>query len=713
MAERFEARPGAALPLGASLTPNGVNFAVHAQHAEEVVVCIYKADGQTETARYTLTGRAGHVWHGVVPTIHATAGTLYGLRATGPFSPEDGHRYNSAKLLLDPSAREVVGQVIWQPPVLDVEPSPGEYRRSDARNPSGPFSADSAPFVPRCRVIDPAYDWQGDRSPATPWRDTFIYELHVKGFTQLHPDVPPAWRGKYLGLTAPAVLDHLKKLGVTAVELMPVQSFASEQFLAARGLSNYWGYNPLAWSAPEASYAVEDPVREFRDMVRALHGAGIEVILDVVYNHTAEGGDRGATLSWRGLDNRSYYRLLHTDKRQFENITGTGNTVAIDQPAALDLVLTSLRYWAEEMHVDGFRFDLAPVLGRDSGGFNSNAPFFAALRADPVLAYVKLIAEPWDIGFGGYQLGNFPNGWSEWNDRYRDTVRAYWRGDGRLLGSLAERFSGSSDLFRHAGRRPTASINYLAAHDGFTLHDVVSYDHKHNEVNLEENHDGHADNLSWNCGVEGETDDPRIIALRNRQVRNMLTTLFFSQGVPMLLAGDEFGRTQRGNNNAYCQDNDISWVDWSQAKRNTSLVDFVARLAKLRRERTELRRDTFLKGSVLASHSRDVLWWHPQGHEMRESDWHDPYQRSFAIGIGSRDTSSDLLLLLNPTGDPCEFTLPVPTVSRSWQVLIDTSQEGIDQSPALVKLLPMSGAPTLAPRSLMVLTQAAGRQVGA
>ncbi|HPF27773.1 MAG TPA: glycogen debranching protein GlgX [Steroidobacteraceae bacterium] len=662
IAER-EALPGVARPLGASVTRAGVNFAVHAQHAERMFVCIYDATGTRETVRYALTGRTGNIWHGVIPAADATAGMLYGLRASGPYQPELGHRYNANKLLLDPAALQIDGRVVWQPAVLDTGPGTQD----------GAHELDSAPFVPRCRVVESSYDWQGDRPPATPWRDTFIYELHVKGFTQLHPDVPPEWRGKYLGLTVPAVLEYLQRLGVTTVELLPVQAFASEQFLLERGLTNYWGYNPLGWSAPDQRYAVADPVREFRDMVRALHRAGIEVILDVVYNHTAEGGDNGATLSWRGLDNRSYYRLLHTDRRHFENVTGTGNTVAIDQPAALDLVLTSLRYWAEEMHVDGFRFDLAPVLARDSGGFNPNAPFFAALRADPVLAYVKLIAEPWDIGFGGYQLGNFPSGWSEWNDRYRDTVRAYWRGDGRLLGSLAERFSGSSDLFRQAGRKPTASINYLAAHDGFTLRDVVSYDHKHNEANLEDNHDGHMDNLSWNCGVEGATDDVAVLGLRDRQVRNMLATLFFSQGVPMLLAGDEFGRTQRGNNNAYCQDNEISWVDWTLARDNAAMVEFVAELARLRRERGELRRDTFLKGSVLASHSRDVLWWHPRGQELTGSDWHDPYLRTLAIGIGSNGSNHDLLLLLNPTGDSCEFQLPMPVGDLRWRQLLDSS----------------------------------------
>ncbi|MEZ5474810.1 MAG: glycogen debranching protein GlgX [Steroidobacteraceae bacterium] len=700
-ADELAAEPGVARPLGATATSAGVNFAVYAQYAERVMVCLFDQRGVTETARYRLTGRTGNVWHGVVPLPHASVGTLYGLRAAGPYAPQDGHRYNVNKLLLDPAAHEIVGRVDWQAPLLDTGPGAGAHQSA--------HHADSAPFMPRCRVVDEAYDWQGDRSPATPWRDTFIYELHIKGFTHSHPDVPAEWRGKYLGLTVPAILDYLNRLGVTAVELMPVQAYASEQFLIERGLTNYWGYNPIGWSAPHQSYAVDNPVREFREMVRALHSAGIEVILDVVYNHTAEGGDRGATLGWRGLDNRSSYRLSHTDRQHYENVTGTGNTVAIDQPATLDLVLSSLRYWAEEMHVDGFRFDLATVLGRDSGGFNPNAPFFAALRADPVLAYVKLIAEPWDIGFGGYQLGNFPNGWSEWNDRYRDTVRAYWRGDGRLIGSMAERFAGSSDLFRHAGRKPTASINYLAAHDGFTLQDVVSYNEKHNEANLEANGDGQSDNLSWNSGVEGPTTDAAVLQLRDRQVRNMLTTLFFSQGVPMLQAGDEFGRTQRGNNNAYCQDNEISWIDWTRCSENASLVQFVCQLVRLRRERSELRRDTFLKGSVRGSHSRDVLWWHPSGHELSAQDWNDHQLRSLAIGIGANDSSSDLLLLLNPIGDATEFLLPTPGKGRHWRVLIDTGAQSDDaaaQATAQSVAVERTGRRLVAARTIVALEQA-------
>jgi glycogen operon protein len=506
-----------------------------------------------------------------------------------------------------------------------------------------------------------------------PWRDTFIYELHVKGFTQQHPDVPPEWRGKYLALTVPAVLDHLKALGVTAVELLPVHAFTSEGFLHERGLTNYWGYNSLSWFAPTSLYAVKDPVVELKQAVKALHAAGIEVILDVVYNHTAEGNQLGPTLNFKAIDNRAYYFHRANDRRFYDDVTGCGNTVACDHPIVQADILSSLRYFAEEFRIDGFRFDLATVLGRDRSGFNSNSPFFSMLAADPVLAYVKLIAEPWDVGLGGYQLGNFPQGWSEWNDRYRDTMRAFWHGGRRMLGGFAERFAGSSDLFRRNGRKPTASINFIAAHDGFTLRDTVSYNERHNEANLEENRDGHSNNQSWNCGVEGSTDDVHIIALRRRQVRNMLTTLFFSQGVPMLLAGDELYRTQKGNNNAYCQDNEISWVDWDGLKADDSLLQFVRALAAARRARPELRRDTFLKGALHASHSRDICWWHPDGHEMADSEWNNPEQRSLGVGLGGTASAPEWLLLLNPTEAECEFQLPTASDGNGWEVVLDTA----------------------------------------
>jgi glycogen operon protein len=648
--------------LGATLVGNGVNFAIRSRAATRVEVCLYDPTGTRETARLTLPGRSGAVHHGLVGEDQARAGTLYGIRVYGAYDPREGYRFNGNKLLIDPWARDIVGDVKWHPSILGY----------DATDPEGlkPDFTDSAAAMPRCRVIDGVFDWEDDRAPAVPWRDSFIYELHVKGFTQLHPGVPPEWRGKYLALTVPAVLEHLKSLGVTAVELMPVHAFTSEGFLHERGLTNYWGYNTLAWFAPSNRYAVRDPVVELKQAVKALHKAGIEVILDVAYNHTAEGNQLGPTLSFRAIDNRAYYFHRANDRRFYDDVTGVGNTVACDHPIVQSDILASLRYFAEEYRIDGFRFDLATVLGRDRSGFNSNSPFFAAISADPVLAYVKLIAEPWDLGLGGYQLGNFPPGWSEWNDRYRDTMRAFWHGGRRMLGGFAERFAGSSDLFRRNGRKPTASINFVAAHDGFTLRDTVSYNERHNEPNLENNRDGHSNNHSWNCGVEGPTDDPHINALRRRQVRNMLTTLFFAQGVPMLLAGDELYRTQNGNNNAYCQDNEISWVNWDGLKEGAALLEFVRGLAALRRSHPELRRDTFLKGALHTS-QRDISWWHPAGHEIADQEWNDPDLRCLAIGFGGTAARPDLLLLLNPTDAECEFNLPSFT-SGTWDVVLDT-----------------------------------------
>jgi len=650
--------------LGATFTGDGVNFAVRSRAATRVDVCLYDSTGQRETARLTLPGRTGPVHHGFVEKELARVGTLYGIRVHGVYDPREGYRFNANKLLIDPWARDIVGDVKWHPSIFGYDPADADGLR--------PSLVDSAGAMPRCRVIDGQFDWGGDRQPAVPWRDSLIYELHVKGFTQLHPQVPPEWRGKYLGLTVPAVLQHLKDLGVTAVELMPVHAFTSEGFLHERGLTNYWGYNTLSWYAPTNRYAVDDPVVELKQAVKALHAAGIEVILDVVYNHTAEGNERGPTLNFRGIDNRAYYFHRANDRRFYDDVTGVGNTVACDHPIVQADIVGSLRYFAEEFRIDGFRFDLATVLGRDRSGFNSNSPFFSMLAADPVLAYVKLIAEPWDLGLGGYQLGNFPAGWSEWNDRYRDTMRAFWHGGRRMLGGYAERFAGSSDLFRRNGRKPTASVNFVAAHDGFTLRDTVSYNDKHNEPNLENNRDGHANNHSWNCGIEGPTDDGHIIALRRRQVRNMLTTLFFSQGVPMLLAGDEMYRTQNGNNNAYCQDNEISWVNWDELKADDSLLQFVRALAALRRARPELRRDTFLKGALQASHSRDICWWHPAGHEMADQEWNNPDQRCLGVGLGGTASSPDLLLLLNPTEAECEFLLPA-NPGRCWDVVLDTA----------------------------------------
>ena len=651
--------PGRPTPLGATSSASGVNFALYSRCAERVELCLYDPQSGQERGRVSLPASTLGTWHGFLPAALARPGDLYAYRVHGPYAPAGGQRCNPRKLLLDPAARALTGEPTPLAPELFEGPGRGEL--------------DSFAAMPRCRIVEATFDWGDDRPPGTPWSDTIVYELHVKGFTKLHPGVPERLRGTYLGLADPAITDWLRQLGVTAVELQPVQAFMSESFLLKRGLANYWGYNPIAWSAPANQYALEDPITEFRYMVKALHAAGIEVILDVVFNHTAEGNELGPTLSLRGIDNIAYYRLVPHDQQLYENLTGTGNTIDADVPAVRELILDCLRWWAAEMHVDGFRFDLAPVLGRDRGGFNRKSPFFAALRADPTLAYVKLIAEPWDVGPGGYQLGHFPVGWSEWNDRWRDTVRSFWRGNPRMIGALAERLAGSSDLFRDRGRKPSASVNFVTAHDGFTLQDLVSYNRKHNEQNLENNDDGHSDNLSWNCGVEGPSDDPAVNALRSRQMRNLLLTLMLSQGVPMLQAGDEFGRTQRGNNNAYCQDNEISWVDWSRATGEADLVAFTRRLIALRRSRPELRRETFLKGRRRGK-VRDVSWLHPSGRDLRDADWNDPELRALGVLIAASSGSSDgdLLMLLNASALAVEFRMPALGRASGRVRLIDS-----------------------------------------
>jgi isoamylase len=629
-------------PLGASWTKRGVNFALFSSHATRVEVCIYDAQTESEVVRYDLPARTGDVWHGLISPRRAGPGTHYAYFVHGPNEPEKGHRFDSTVALIDPYAREL-----------------------------------SLGAAPRSRVVDPAFDWGVDRPPAIPWRDTLVYELHVKGFTQQHPAVPLEWRGKYLGLSVPAVVEHLKSIGVTAVELLPCQAFMSEPFLHEKGLSNYWGYNTAAFFAPCNQYAVQDAVQEFKVMVKALHAAGIEVILDVVFNHTAEGNEHGPLLSFRGIDNSVYYRLMAGDKRFYENVTGCGNTVNCEHPQVQMLVIDCLKYWVEHMHVDGFRFDLATVLGRNGGGFNEQSPLFKALRSVPSLAYVKLIAEPWDVGWGGYQLGRFPAGWSEWNDRYRDTVRAFWRGDGGKIGELAERFAGSSDIFRHNGRKPSAGVNFTTAHDGFTLWDLVSYNDRHNEANLENNSDGHSHNLSWNCGVEGPSDDPQVVSLRQRQVRNLLATLFFSQGVPMLQAGDEFARTQGGNNNAYCQDNEISWIDWRFRAAHHDLLEFVQLLAQLRRRHAQFRRETFLKGAASRAAAKDVTWLHVRGTEMTQADWQDTEQRALGIWYGEQAGSVEhLLLLVNAGAEGVQFVLPESS-GAPWIRVFDTSSSDL------------------------------------
>jgi isoamylase len=630
---------GSPHPLGATWARHGVNFAIFSSHATRVEIAIYDPKSGAERARYDLPERTGDVWHGLLSDRRAGRGKHYAYFVHGPNEPDKGHRFDGHIALIDPYAREL-----------------------------------STTLPLRARIIDNDFEWEGDRPPAVPWRDTVIYELHTKGYTQLHRGVPEAWRGKFLGLTAAPVIEHLKSIGVTAVELLPCQSYVSEPFLSQRGLKNYWGYNSVAWFSPANEFAVADAVTEFKTMVKALHAAGLEVILDVVFNHTAEGNEAGPVLSLKGIDNAVYYRLM-PDKNYYENVTGCGNSVNCEHPQVRKLILDCLKYWVQEMHVDGFRFDLATVLARDGHGFNEHAAFFKAVHAEPALQHIKLIAEPWDVGWGGYQLGRFPTGWAEWNDRYRDTVRSFWRRDGGKIGELAERFAGSSDIFKHNGRKPTANINFVTAHDGFTLSDLVSYNERHNEANLERNADGTSNNLSWNGGVEGPTDDATVTALRNRQMRNFLATLFLSQGIPMLQAGDEFARTQRGNNNAYCQDNEISWVDWRLCATNHDLLRFVQLVSTLRRRYPELRRETFLKGTPSRTGVKDVSWLHVRGGEMSQNDWQNPEVRTIGVLFGNRNNAAGrLLFLMNASDDDHEFAVPVAPPRAPWACRFDTAR---------------------------------------
>jgi glycogen operon protein len=645
---------GRPYPLGATWDGSGVNFALFSKHAERVELCLFDPKGRRQIERVELVERTDFVWHCYLPD--ARPGLLYGYRVYGPHDPERGHRFDPSKVLLDPYARLIRGKV-----------SAG---------------------LGRCQVVDAAFSWGDDRAPRTPWRDTVIYEMHVKGFTQRHPEVPEQLRGTYAALATAPVIEHLKKLGVTAVQLLPVHSFVDERRLLQHGLRNYWGYNSIGFFAPEMRYSATGTLSEFKTMVKTLHAAGIEVILDVVYNHTGEGDHTGPVLSFRGLDNAIYYRLDMSNARRYLDFTGTGNSFNSAHRVVLALIMDSLRYWVEEMHVDGFRFDLAATLARNaSQAFDRNGAFLSAVRQDPVISQVKLIAEPWDLAEGGYQLGNFPPGWAEWNDKYRDAVRSYWKGEGGLTGELASRLSGSSDLFQPAGRGPTASINLVTAHDGFTLEDLVSYNEKHNEANLEGNGDGAHHNRSWNCGVEGPTADPSVLALRAKQKRNLLATLLFSQGVPMLVAGDEIGRTQRGNNNAYCHDSELSWLDWDNADQ--ALLQFVRRLIRLRNEHPLFRRRTYFRGrAVREAQMKDISWLNLDGAEMSDDDWARTSARSLGVlvsgrGLTERDElcrlveDDDLLLLLNAHDDSVAFTLPGDE-GDTWDALLDTGHDGFE-----------------------------------
>ncbi len=662
-------------PRGASFDGSGTNFAIFSEHATKVEVCLFDKDAKEEVERIELPEYTNQIWHGYLPDVKA--GALYGYRVYGPYEPENGHRFNPNKLLLDPYACAYVGHIESNPALFGYQMESGDDTTFDER--------DSAPFMPKCAVVDPNFDWKGKPTRVChPWDDTIIYETHVKGFTKLRKDIPEELRGTYAGLAQPQVLDYIKKLGVTAVELLPIHAFVQDSNLVEKGLRNYWGYNSIGFFAPYAMYAAQDAesLKEFKEMVAALHAENLEVILDVVYNHTAEGNELGPTLSFKGIDNCSYYRLLPGKKRYYVNDTGTGNTFNLSHPRVIQLVTDSLRYWVEQMHVDGFRFDLGTILAREPNGFDNRSGFLKACCQDPVLNTVKLIAEPWDCGPGGYQVGGFPPGWGEWNDKFRDNVRDFWKGEGSAT-NLVKRLCATGEIFNTQGRRPWASVNFITAHDGFTLNDVVTYNEKHNDANGEDNKDGSSDNRSWNCGAEGPTDDPAINALRERQMRNLLCTLLLSQGTPMLLAGDEFGRTQQGNNNAYCQDSEISWLNWEIKEKGNHQIEFVKRLISLRHKYPILRRDRFLTGDFVEELGvKDVTWINANGSEMEDKQWGDSGMRCFGMlldgkaqvsGIRKQGKEATLLMVINDHNDVVEFCLPEYAGGGTWSLLIDTN----------------------------------------
>lgn len=690
----FPVDDGAPYPLGATWTGDGVNFALFSAHATKVELCLFDEKGRTETARLTLPCCSDQVWHGFVR--QARPGQLYGYRVHGPYEPKAGHRFNHHKLLLDPYARQIAGRIRWHDAL-------NGYRAGSRTLEHARDRRDSAPMMPKAVVEDPAYTWGDDVAPKVPWRDTIIYEAHVKGLTALHPDVPGPIRGTYSALGHPAVIEHLVKLGISAVELLPIHAFADDRFLVRKGLRNYWGYSTLGYFAPEPRYYAADGVPGLRAAIKALHSAGIEVILDVVYNHTCEGDASGPTLSFRGIDNRSYYKLVPDDLRTYWDCTGCGNTLDLSHPRVLQLVLDSLRHWAEAYHVDGFRFDLAPALARQPFAVSDASTFLAAVGQDPVLRRVKLIAEAWDLGEGGYRVGRFPTGWADWNDRFRDTVRAFWRGDGDQVAGLANRISGSSDLFMHSGRKPWASIHFVAAHDGFTLHDVASYAQRHNLPNGEGNRDGHEPNFSINHGVEGASKNPDIRARRARHTRNLLATALLSVGTPMLLMGDERSRTQNGNNNAYCQDNETSWMRWDDAT-DPRLIDYVANLIALRRGNAVFRRLDFFNGGTIAStHLKDVYWLAADGHEMAGGDWHRGEQQTLGMQIGNAGLVAErILLLLNAATTDVAFRLSADFPCRRFKpVFASVEPAGIVTGPA--ETLEPGGSLSLPPCSFFVL----------
>ena len=698
--------PGAPYPLGATWDGIGVNFALYSEHADAVDLCLFdSADATKESARIRMTEQTDMVWHAYLPDVQP--GQLYGYRVSGPYDPSAGHRFNPAKVLLDPYAKAVARPTQWADEMFG-------YRIGDPGGDLTPDTRDNAAFAPLAAVVDPAFTWGDDGPPRTAWHQTVIYEAHVKGFTKRNGDIPEAFRGTYLGLTSEPALRHLRELGVTAVELLPVHHHTSERTLVDRGLDNYWGYNTLAFFAPEMRYAASanpiDAVREFKMMVRALHAVGLEVILDVVYNHTAEGNQLGPTLSLRGIDNLAYYRLVPDNRRYYMDYTGCGNTLNMQSQRVLQLIMDSLRYWITEMHVDGFRFDLASALARELHEVDQLAAFFDIIHQDPVISQVKLIAEPWDLGEGGYQVGNFPVGWAEWNGKYRDSVRRFWRGDGGQVSEFATRLAGSSDLYERSGRRPYASINFITAHDGFTLRDLVSYDHKHNEANGEENRDGTDDNISWNCGEEGPSDTPSVLECRHRQMRNLMATLLLSQGVPMIRAGDELCQSQGGNNNAYCQDNDISWIDWNLTEAQEDFLEFTRQVIHLRRGEPVLHRRKFFQGRrIRGADIKDIAWLAPDGQEMTDDAWGAPFVHCLGVRLsgdaidehderGERVLGDTLLVLLNAGDEEIQFRVPPVATNHYWEEVIDAANGHHGPQP-------INGGTEypLQPRSLVVL----------
>jgi isoamylase len=682
--------PGNSYPLGASWDGAGVNFALFSEHAAKVELCLFESiESPHETIRITLPDQTDLVWHGYLPDVRP--GQLYGYRVHGPYDPKAGHRFNPNKVVLDPYAKSIGRTVQWSDDMFG-------YRIGDPAEDLSLDDRDNAASAPLAVVIDPAFTWGDDRPPRIPWHKTIIYEMHVKGFSKRLPKVPEELRGTYTALTTEPVLRHLTDLGVTAVELLPVHHHVDDRHLLEKKLSNYWGYNTLAFLAPHSGYSTAssalEAVREFKMMVRALHAAGLEVILDVVYNHTAEGNHLGPTLSFRGIDNATYYRLVTDDPRYYMDYTGCGNTLNMRSPRVLQLIMDSLRYWVLEMHVDGFRFDLASALARELHEVDKLGAFFDIIHQDPVLSQVKLIAEPWDLGEGGYMVGNFPVLWTEWNGKYRDAVRRFWKGDGGAAAEFAYRLCGSSDLYEHSGRRPYASVNFITCHDGFTLKDLVSYNGKHNEANGEDNRDGNNDNLSWNCGAEGPSDDAAIRRLRGRQQRNFLATLLLSQGVPMLLAGDELGQSQRGNNNAYCQDNDLSWINWELSEEGKQLLDFACLLTKFRKQQPVLKRRKFFQGrSIRGAEIKDVTWFDPSEKEMNDQAWNAGFVRCLGVlwagdviedvdETGQRIEGETLLILLNAHHEPIPFQLPAHDHEARWELVLDTARPSGDSNPS-------------------------------